>query len=74
MEISRQEEWCGCHFFLQGIFLTQGSNPALQADTLSPEPPGRPRKIKSFIKAFFFKDKEQPSKDEEYNNCNEKVY
>ena len=40
-----------CHFLLQGIFLTQGSNlgllhsggsPALQADSLSTEPPGKP--------------------------------
>ena len=27
MELSRQEYWSGCHAFLQGIFLTQGSNP-----------------------------------------------
>ena len=27
MEFSRQEYWSGCHSFLQGIFLTQGSNP-----------------------------------------------
>ena len=26
---SRQEYWNGCHFLLQGIFLTQGSNPGL---------------------------------------------
>ena len=34
-----------CHFLLQGIFPTQGSNPgslALQADALSSEPPGKP--------------------------------
>ena len=29
MEFSRQEFWSGCHFFLQGIFPTQGSNPRL---------------------------------------------
>ena len=31
------------HFLLQGIFLTQGSlmSPALQADSLPPEPPGK---------------------------------
>ena len=32
-----------CHFLLQGIFLTQESNPgspALQADSLPSEPPG----------------------------------
>ena len=26
MEFSRQENWSGCHFLFQGIFLTQGSN------------------------------------------------
>ena len=26
MELSRQEYWSGCHFLLQGIFLTQGLN------------------------------------------------
>ena len=26
MGFSRQEYWSGCHFLLQGIFLTQGSN------------------------------------------------
>ena len=32
----------GSHFFLQGIFLTQGSNPGLlQADSLPSEPPGK---------------------------------
>ena len=34
----------GCHSLLQGIFLTQGSNSgliALQADSLSSEPPGK---------------------------------
>ena len=29
MEFSRQEYWRGCHFLFQGIFPTQGSNPAL---------------------------------------------
>jgi len=36
----------GCHFLLQEIFLTQGSHapgsPALQADSLPSEPPGKP--------------------------------
>ena len=33
-----------CHFLLQGIFLTRikPGSPALQADTLSSEPPGKP--------------------------------
>ena len=42
---SRQEYWRGCHFLLHGIFLNQGSNPgfpALQADSLPSEPPGKP--------------------------------
>ena len=29
MEFSRQEYWMSCHFLLQGIFPTQGSNPGL---------------------------------------------
>ena len=29
MGFSRQEYWMGCHFLLQGIFQTQGSNPGL---------------------------------------------
>ena len=29
MRLSRPEHWSGCHFLLQGIFLTQGSNPGL---------------------------------------------
>ena len=38
----------GCHFLLQGIFLTQGSNPCLlcflhwQVGSLPPEPPRKP--------------------------------
>ena len=37
MGFPRQKYWSGCHFFLQGIFLTQGSNlclPHLQANAL----------------------------------------
>ena len=51
----------GCHFLLQGIFPTQGSNPgiepralALQADTLSSEPPGKA--IHSFQKDLVLDD------------------
>ena len=29
VELSRQEYWSGCHFLLQGIFPTQGSNQGL---------------------------------------------
>ena len=32
----------GCHSLLQGIFPTQGFNPALPADSLPLEPPGKP--------------------------------
>ena len=32
----------GCHSLLQGIFPTQGLNPTLPADSLPPEPPGKP--------------------------------
>ena len=44
MGFSRQEYWSGLPFPFQGIFLTQGSNPspALQADSLPSEPPGKP--------------------------------
>ena len=48
MGFPRQEYWRGCHFLLQGIFLTQGSNPGLlcllhwQADSLLLVPPGKP--------------------------------
>ena len=34
----------GCHFPVQGIFPTQGSNPGLpQVDSLPTEPPGKPK-------------------------------
>src|SRR5574341_1318545 len=43
----------GCHFLLQGIFLSQGSNLGLlyllhwQAGSLPSEPHGKPKKLKS---------------------------
>ena len=43
----------GCHFLLQGIFLTQGSNPRLlhllhwQADSLPLVPPGKPPEFRT---------------------------
>ena len=43
----------GCHFLLQGIFQTQGSNPCLlhwQADSLSSEPPRKPQQRPSIVK------------------------
>ena len=45
MRFSRQENWVGCLFLLQGIFPTQGSNPCLlfgQVDSLPLAPPGKP--------------------------------
>ena len=45
MEFPGKNTWVGCHAFLQGIFLTQGSNPGIlhwQVDSLLFEPPGKP--------------------------------
>ena len=50
MGFSRQDTGLGCHFLLQGIFQTQGSNPGLlcllqwQVGSLTPVPPGKPHK------------------------------
>ena len=47
IEFSRQESWMGCHFLLQRIFPTQGSNPRLlyllywQVDSLPLAPLGK---------------------------------
>ena len=44
----------GCHWLLQGIFLTQGSNPGLPhcRQTLLPsEPPGKSDKLESILKS-----------------------
>ena len=47
MGFSRQEFWSGCHFLLQGIFLTQRWNLCLlhllhwQMDSLPLAPPGK---------------------------------
>ena len=55
---SRTMEW-GCHFLLQGIFLTQGSNPCLlrllhwQADSLQLVPPGKSMCAIWGLKNFF---------------------
>ena len=49
MGFSRQEYWSGLHTLLQGIFLTQGSNPCLlhllhwQAGSLPLVPPRKPQ-------------------------------
>ena len=48
MEFSGQEYWDGCHFLLQGIFLTQGLNPQLlcllhwQVNAFPLAPAGKP--------------------------------
>ena len=48
----------GCHFLLQGIFLTQGSNPLLlgllhwQVGSLLQAPPGEPTSIIILLKGF----------------------
>ena len=46
MKFSRKNTRMGSHSLLQGIFLTQGSNPDLptfHADSLPAEPPGKPK-------------------------------
>ena len=46
----------GCHFLLQGIFPTQGSNPGLPslwADTLLSEPLGKPSVLRVGSKVQF---------------------
>jgi len=46
MRAPRQEYWSGCHFLLQGFFpdpRIELRSPALQADSLPPEPPGKPK-------------------------------
>ena len=42
MELSRQDTGVGSCSLLQGIFPTQGS-PTLQADSLTADPPGKPK-------------------------------
>ena len=52
MEFSRQEYWSGLHFFLQGIFQTQGSNPHhlhWQADSLPLSHVGKFQAVKKNI-------------------------
>ena len=43
-DFPRQEYWSGCHFLLQKIFPTQGSNPspALVGRFFATGPPGKP--------------------------------
>ena len=54
---SRQKNWSGLHFFLQGIFPTQGSNPQLLhflPGRLTAGPPGKPTYLCSSGLLFFF--------------------
>ena len=50
-QLSLTHTGAGCHFLLQGIFLTQGSNPHVlrllhwQAYSLLPAPPGMPHEM-----------------------------
>ena len=57
MGFSRQNTGVGCHFLLQGIFPTQGSNPGLlhwRQNTLPSEPPGKSLDpISSLFSQFF---------------------
>ena len=56
MGFSRQEYWSGCHFLLQRIFLTQGSNSHLlhllhwQADSLPLNHVGSPTMMTDMLK------------------------
>ena len=48
-DFSRQEDWSDCHFFLQGIFPTQGSHQSLLHCrwNFTTEPPGKPIRVNS---------------------------
>ena len=53
MEFSRQEYWSGLPFPSLGDLLDPGIepwSPALQADTLQSEPPGKPFRALSYLK------------------------
>ena len=58
LEFSRQEYWSGLPFPFPGDLLDSEIKPgssALQADSLSSEPPGKPDKYKyTYIQAFQF--------------------
>ena len=57
MEFPSKNTGVGCHFLLQGIFPAQGSNPgspALQADSLLSEPPGKQPEIIHFFQSCHF--------------------
>ena len=58
MGFSRQEYWRGCHFLLQGNLPDPGiepRSPALQADALTSELPGKPKKIRDTKGTFHAK-------------------
>ena len=65
MEFSRQEYWSGLPFPSPGNLPDPGiepMSPALQADTLPSEPPGKPKYMVSFKEVSQFGDKEYPGK------------
>ena len=55
MGFPRQEYGVDCHALLQGIFLTQGSNPSLlgllhwEAGSLPLAPPGKPSYVNTYV-------------------------
>ena len=58
-EVFRQEYWSGCHFLLQGIFLTQELttslvSPALEGGFFTTEPPGKPNRVRGDPKSCSF--------------------
>ena len=58
--ILQQDAGVGCRAFLQGTFPNPGiepASPALQADSLSTEPPGKPNILSRFVIAFLPKSK-----------------
>ena len=60
MEILQENSGVGCHFLLQGIFPTQGSNPRLlcllqgQARSLPLAPPGKPHTYTHILLKYSF--------------------
>ena len=69
MGTPRQQSWSVCHFLLQGLFLTQGSNPCLVSPALAggfftAAPPGKAvcsetTLIYTFVLSKFWKEKKR---------------
>ena len=68
MEFSRQEYWVGQHSLLQGIFLPDPGikhrSPALQADSLLSEPPGKASCHYMFLQTHRTQDNKKHSTSE----------